>query len=82
MHSLCYTPTNFLFLFSLPQKLFICLLLDFCMEDNVIRKLEDIMRCPICNSDLKYERNEEGKFKCIKCGKEYKIKDGIILMLD
>gem|GEM_PF-6213745 len=52
------------------------------LSKETVSKLEEIMVCLECGSKLKYESNGEGKFKCTKCGKEYKIEDGIILMLD
>ena len=44
------------------------------------KELLGILACPVCKSDIKLEKN---KLICVNknCGKEYKIEDGIPIML-
>lgn len=43
-------------------------------------KILDILACPACKGDLEYKAKEE-IIKCTSCGKEYKVVDGIPMML-
>jgi len=52
------------------------------------RSLLEILACPLCKGDLEVEVTEEnqeeiitGKLKCMECGEEYPIEDGIPNML-
>ena len=42
------------------------------------KDLLEILACPKCHGDLKLGKS---KLICIKCKKEYKIKDGIPILL-
>ncbi len=44
------------------------------------KKLLDILACPKCKGDLRYEKKDE-KLICEKCKLAYPIKDGIPVML-
>lgn len=46
------------------------------------KKLLDILACPKCKGELDY-RKRQNKLVCksAKCGKEYRIEDGIPIML-
>lgn len=44
------------------------------------KELLDILACPVCKSDLKYNKDKTSLI-CIKCKKEYKIKEGIPILL-
>lgn len=43
-------------------------------------KLLKIMACPLCKTDLKYDKKNQ-KLICIKCKRKYPIRDGIPVML-
>lgn len=43
-------------------------------------KILDILACPACKGDLEYKAKEE-IIKCTSCGNEYKVMDGIPMML-
>lgn len=52
------------------------------------KKYIELLCCPYCHGDLeleiKKEENDEileGKFICKKCNKEYKIEDGVPIMM-
>ena len=48
----------------------------------ISKELLEILCCPQCRGDLHYEQEKE-ILTCINCGKVYKIKDNIpIMMLD
>jgi len=44
------------------------------MEDPLPKELFDILACPMCKSDLKYNKSKT-KLVCTKCKKEYEIVD-------
>ncbi|MEW6295829.1 MAG: Trm112 family protein [Candidatus Diapherotrites archaeon] len=44
------------------------------------KELLEVLACPACKSDLKYLK-AQNKLKCVKCKREYKIEDGIPVML-
>jgi uncharacterized protein YbaR (Trm112 family) len=44
------------------------------------KKLLDILACPKCKGDLRYEEKEQ-KLICERCKLAYPIKDGIPVML-
>jgi uncharacterized protein len=39
-----------------------------------------ILACPECKSDLKHSKDKK-KLLCAGCGREYRIKDGIPILL-
>ncbi|HEC80283.1 MAG: Trm112 family protein [Candidatus Coatesbacteria bacterium] len=43
-------------------------------------KLLDILACPVCKVGVEYDR-ENQKLICTKCGRRYRIEDGIPIML-
>lgn len=45
------------------------------------KELLDILCCPKCHSDLHYEP-EKAILTCKNCGKVYKVKDDIPIMMD
>lgn len=44
-------------------------------------KLLEILACPVCKGDIKYDE-ENQKLICVNCGRKYPIKDGIPVMLE
>ena len=50
------------------------------MEDPIPKNLFDILACPICKSDLIYNRNKTGLI-CTRCKEGYPIRDGIPILL-
>lgn len=42
------------------------------------RELINILTCPLCKTEIKFENN---KIICVKCGRRYPIKDDIPIML-
>ena len=50
-------------------------------KEPIPKELFDILACPSCKSDLKYNKDMT-KLVCTKCKKEYEIKDGIPVLLD
>ncbi len=42
------------------------------------RELLEILRCPVCKSEVRLEGNE---LICEDCGRRYQIEDGIPIML-
>ena len=50
------------------------------MDDPLPKSLFDILACPSCKSDLIYNKSKT-KLVCIKCKKEYDIKEGIPILL-
>ncbi len=44
------------------------------------KKLLEILACPECKKAVKYKK-EKNILKCSGCGREYKIKDDIPIML-
>ena len=53
---------------------------DSFMAQSLSKELLDVLCCPACKSDLDY-REAEGKLVCRQCKHEYKIEDGIPIML-
>jgi uncharacterized protein len=50
------------------------------MKDPISKELYDILACPACKSDVRYNKAKTG-LVCIKCKRMYPIKDGIPIML-
>ena len=44
------------------------------------KELLDILACPACKGDIKYDQENE-KLICQKCKRRYPIRDGIPVML-
>lgn len=44
------------------------------------KELLDILCCPACRADLKYDPHKE-TLTCVSCGRVYRVKDGIPVML-
>lgn len=44
------------------------------------KELLDILCCPACRSDLKYDPPKE-TLTCVSCGRVYRVKDDIPVML-
>lgn len=44
------------------------------------KKLLDVLACPKCKGDLKYERAKQ-RLECKKCRLAYRIEEGIPIML-
>ena len=49
-------------------------------EGPIAKELFDILACPACRSDLKYNKSKTA-LVCAKCKKEYPIKEGIPILL-
>lgn len=49
-------------------------------EEPIEKELFDILACPACKSDLKYNKTKTG-LVCTKCKKEYTIKEGIPVLV-
>ncbi len=47
-------------------------------EEPISKELLDILACPACKSDLKYNKT---KLVCTKCKAEYQVKEGIPILL-
>ena len=45
------------------------------------KELLDILACPVCKSDIRYDQADE-KLTCISCGRKYPIREGIPVMLE
>lgn len=45
------------------------------------KELLDILACPVCKSDLRYDQPEE-KLTCLSCGRRYPIREDIPIMLE
>lgn len=50
------------------------------IKEPLPKDLFDILACPICKSDLTYNKIKT-KLVCTKCKKEYDIKEGIPILL-
>ncbi len=50
------------------------------VDDPLPKDLFDILACPMCKADLKYNKNKT-KLVCTKCKKDYEIRDGIPVLL-
>jgi uncharacterized protein YbaR (Trm112 family) len=48
--------------------------------NELSKELLDVLACPACHSSLNYKK-KESKLVCVKCGKEFKIENGIPNML-
>ncbi|MBI2663172.1 Trm112 family protein [Candidatus Woesearchaeota archaeon] len=44
------------------------------------KKLYEILACPVCKSDIKYNKDKIS-LVCLKCDKNYNIKNGIPILL-
>jgi len=49
-------------------------------QKELSKELLEVLACPACKSDVHYLR-AQNKLKCVKCKREYKIEDGIPIML-
>jgi len=49
-------------------------------KDPIPADLFNILACPVCKSDLKYNEAKTG-LVCTKCKNKYPIKDGIPILL-
>jgi len=49
-------------------------------KDPIPKELFNILACPLCKTDLKYNKNKTGLI-CIKCKRNYPIKKGIPILL-
>lgn len=49
-------------------------------REPIAQELFDILACPKCKFDLAYNKNKTG-LVCAKCKLEYKIKEGIPVLL-
>jgi len=52
----------------------------FFMAKELDKRLLDVLACPKCQSDLKYER-AKSRLVCKKCRLAYRIDEGIPIML-
>ena len=43
-------------------------------------KMLDIVACPMCKSNLKYDKKKSA-LSCSKCGRKYPVKEGIPILL-
>ena len=50
------------------------------MKDPIPKELFDILACPMCKADLKYNKDKT-KLICAKCKEDYEIKEGIPILL-
>ncbi len=44
------------------------------------KELMDILACPLCKADLRYEE-DKNELSCSKCGKKYPIREDIPLLM-
>lgn len=49
-------------------------------KDPIKKELFDILACPVCKSDLMYNKDKSG-LVCSKCQSKYPIKEGIPILL-
>lgn len=49
-------------------------------KDPIKKELFDILACPVCKSDLMYNKDKSG-LVCAKCQAKYPINDGIPVLL-
>ena len=49
-------------------------------SNGLSKELLEVLCCPACKGDLDY-RQKENKLTCKACGHEYKIVDGIPVMM-
>ncbi|MCK4636588.1 MAG: Trm112 family protein [Methanomicrobia archaeon] len=45
------------------------------------KELIDILACPVCKGDV-FLDEKQNKIICKKCGRKYRIEDGIPIMLE
>ena len=50
------------------------------MKDPLPKELFDVLACPSCKADLKYNKAKNGLI-CTKCKANYPIKEGIPVLL-
>jgi len=50
------------------------------MSEELSKKLLDVLACPKCKGDLRYE-NAKSRLTCKKCKLAYRVEDGIPIML-
>lgn len=50
------------------------------MQKELSQELLDVLACPACKADVNYLR-KQNKLVCVKCKRQYKIEDGIPIML-
>ena len=50
------------------------------VKDPIPKDLFDILACPICKADLRYNKDKTG-LVCVKCDKKYPIQKGIPILL-
>ncbi len=49
-------------------------------KDPIPKELFNILACPLCKTDLKYNKSKTGLI-CTKCKRNYPIKGGIPILL-
>lgn len=49
-------------------------------KEPLMRSLYDILCCPVCKEDLKYNKKKDG-LSCASCHVVYPIKEGIPVLL-
>jgi len=49
-------------------------------KDPIPKDLFDILACPICKADLRYNKDKTG-LVCVKCNAKYPIKGNIPILL-
>jgi len=50
------------------------------VKDPIPQDLFNILACPLCKADLRYNKDKTG-LVCIKCNKKYPIQKGIPILL-
>jgi uncharacterized protein YbaR (Trm112 family) len=50
------------------------------MKDIIPKELFEILACPVCKSNLKYNKDKT-KLICTKCNANYPIEEGIPILL-
>jgi len=50
------------------------------MKDLIPKEVFDILACPLCKADLRYTKDKKG-LVCVKCKREYPIREGIPVLL-
>ena len=55
-------------------------MLFIAMGDPISKELLEILACPVCKSDLAYNKDKSG-LHCGKCDHTYPIKEGIPVLL-
>ena len=49
-------------------------------KDPIPKDLFDILACPLCRADLRYNKDKKSLI-CVKCGQKYPIKGEIPILL-